>query len=153
MPYTPHQSIMNIIGGQYFERWPDEEQRLILYTPVFTYEQRLTALTFLFGNFRDVDLVYAALRKQIGMDPDDHDHALRFLADLRSGKYNDKYYYFDVIAADWFFLGGALNTRHAPPTPTARLLLAWERECVRVRRTERRWPSLAEQRAFWDPDQ
>ena len=70
MPYTPHQSIMNIIGGQYFERWPDEEQRLILYTPVFTYEQRLTALTFLFGNVRDVDLVYAALRKQIGMDPD-----------------------------------------------------------------------------------
>ena len=148
VPIDPHQSILNIIGGQYVERWPDEESRIIFYTPIFTYSQRITAITFLYGHFRDVDLVYNALRLQIGADPTDHDHALRFLADLRSGKYNDKYYYFDVIAADWFFLGGALNTRHTPPTPTARLLGAWERECARVYRREKRWPSLAEQRAF-----
>ena len=46
MPVDPHQSILNIIGGAYVERWPEQEQRIILYTPVFTYEQRLTALTF-----------------------------------------------------------------------------------------------------------
>ena len=112
----------------------------------------ITALTFLYGNLRDVDLVYAAVRLQLGVDPDHHDHTLRFLADLRSGKYNEKYFYFDVLAADWFFLGGALNTRHAPPTPHARLLGAWEHECARVYRREKRWPSLAEQRAFLGPN-
>ena len=50
MPYDPHQSILNIIGGQYLERWPDEESRIILNSGVFTYSQRLTALTFLYGN-------------------------------------------------------------------------------------------------------
>ena len=148
MPYDPHQSILNIIGGGYIERWPDEEERIIFYTPVFSYSQRLTALTFLYGNIRDVDLVYAAVRLQLGIEPEHHDHALPFLADLRSGKYNDKYFYFDVHAADWFFLSGALNTRHAPSTPHARLLGAWERECARIRWREKRWPSLAEQRAF-----
>ena len=152
MPYAPHQSIMNIIGGSYVERWPEQEQRIILYTAEFSYEQRITALTFLYGNLRDVDLVYAAVRLQLGVDPDHHDHTLRFLADLRSGKYNEKYFYFDVLAADWFFLGGALNTRHAPPTPHARLLGAWEHECARVYRREKRWPSLAEQRAFLGPN-
>ena len=152
MPVDPNQSILNVIGGQYKERWPEEEERIVLYTPVFGYSQRIKALTFLYGNVRDVDLVYAALRKQIGVDPADHDHAQRFLADLRSGKYDDKYYYFDVLAADWYFLGGTLNTAHTPPTPTARLLGAWERECARVRRWERRWPTLAEQRAFFGPD-
>ena len=152
MPVDPHQSILNIIGGAYVERWPDQEQRIVLYTPVFTYTQRLTALTFLYGNLRDTDIVYAALRRQIGVDPADHDHALRFLADLQAGKYDNKYFYFDVHAADWFFVGGTLCTQHTPPTPTARLLHAWERECARVRRWERRWPTLAEQRAFLGPD-
>jgi hypothetical protein len=74
MPYDPHQSILNILGGQYLERWPDEEARIILNTPVFAYQHRLTALTFLYGNLRNVDLVYAALGQQIGADPRDHDH-------------------------------------------------------------------------------
>ena len=57
MILDPHQSIMNIIGGQYVERWPENEWQIILYTPVFTYSQRITALTFLFGNLRDVPRV------------------------------------------------------------------------------------------------
>ena len=51
-------------------------------------------------------------------------------------------------AADWLYLAGMVNMRHAPPSPLARMLLAWERECARMRRTEERWPTLAEQRAF-----
>ena len=43
MAYDPHQSILNTINGQYFERWPDEERRIILYTAEFTYRQRLAA--------------------------------------------------------------------------------------------------------------
>ena len=115
---------------------------------VFTYSQRITALTFLYGNLRDVDLVYNAVQPQLGADPRDHDHAQRFLVDIASGKYDLKYYYFDVHAADSLFLAGTVNTRHAPPSQLARLLLAWDRECARVRRREQRWPTLAEQRAF-----
>jgi len=67
---------------------------------------------------------------------------------LASGKYDLKYHYFDVLAADWLYLDGTLNGRRTPPSPLARLLLAWERECARVRRREGRWPTLAEQHAF-----
>ena len=151
VPIDPHQSILNIIGGQYVERWPDEESRIIFYTPIFTYTQRITALAFLYGNFRDVDLVYSALRLQIGDDARDHDHALRFLDDLSGGKYDDKYFYFDVLEADWLYLDGTLNTQHTPPSPLARLLRAWERECTRMQRAEGRWPTLAQQRAFLGP--
>ena len=148
MPYDPHQSILNIIGGQYLERWPDKESQSILYTAVFTYEQRITALTFLYGNIGDVDLVYASIGQQLGVDPRDHDHAQRFLADLASGKYDQKYHYFDVLAGDWLSLDGTVNARRTPHSPLARLLHAWERECARVRRREGRWPTLGEQRAF-----
>ena len=150
MTIDPHQSVLNIIGGQYLERWPDEEARTILYTPVFTYSQRITAITFLYGNLRDADIVLDCIRKQIGVEPKDQDHAARFLADIASGKYDQKYHYFDVLAGDWLYLNGMVNARRTPPSPLARLLLAWERECVRVRRTEQRWPTLAEQRAFLD---
>ena len=85
---------MNIIGSQYLERWTDEESHIILNTAIFNYSQRLTALTFLFGNIGDVDLVYASIGQQLGVDPRDHDHAQRFLADLASGKYVQKYHYF-----------------------------------------------------------
>ena len=80
------QKVLNIIGGQYKERWPDEESRIIFHSTVFTYKQRLTALTFLYGNLRDADLVYSAINPQLGVDARDHDHARRFLADLASGK-------------------------------------------------------------------
>ena len=75
MILDPHQSIMNIIGGQYVERWPENEWQIILYTPVFTYSQRITALTFLYGNLRDSALVYNAVFPQLGADPRDHGHA------------------------------------------------------------------------------
>ena len=85
------QKVLNIIGGQYKERWPDEESRIIFHSTVFTYQQRITALTFLYGNLRDADMVYAALLPQIGVDSKDRDHAQRFLADLASGKYDPMY--------------------------------------------------------------
>ena len=142
------QQVLNIIGGQYKERWPDEESRIIFLSTVFTYSQRITALTFLYGNLRDVDIVYAALLPQIGVEERDRDHAQRFLADLASGKYDLKYHYFDVHAADWLFLNGTVNARRAPPSQFARAVHAWDAECMRIWREEARWPTLAEQRAF-----
>ena len=61
--------------------------------------------------------------------------------DLASGKYDLKYYYFDVLAADWLYLDGTVNTRRTPPSQLARLLLAWERECARVHGRMKRWPT------------
>ena len=148
-PLDAQQTILNVIGGQLLERWPEEEERIILYELVLSYSQRITAITFLYGNFRDVDLVYTALQQQIGGDPHDRDHARRLLADLASGRYDDTYFYFNVLAADWLFLNGTLNARHAPPSPHARALHAWDGECARLRRREGRWPTLAEQRAFF----
>ena len=56
-------------------RWPDEESRIIFTSTVFTYTERITALTFLYGNLRNVEIVYAALLQQIGVDARDRDHA------------------------------------------------------------------------------
>jgi hypothetical protein len=55
-----------------------------------------------------------------------------------------------VHSADWLFLSGAVNTRRSPPSPFARAVHAWDAECMRMRRAEGRWPTLAEQRAFLD---
>ena len=142
-------TVLNMIGGAYKARWPDEESRIIFHATLLTYTQRITALTFLFGNLRDVGLVHAALHPQIGVDPRDHDHARRFLADLASGKYDHKYYYFDVLATEWLFLNGEVNLRHAPTSPFARAMHAWERECMRMRREHARWPNLVEQHAHF----
>ena len=125
--------VLGVIGGPYKERWPDAESHIIFLSTIFTYTQRITALTFLYGNLRDASLVHVAVLPQLGADPRDLDHARRFLADLASGKYNHKYFYFDVLAGDWLFLSGMVNLRHAPPSPAARLLLAWDRECARGR--------------------
>ena len=140
--------VMNIIGGQYEERWPEEERNTILSIAEYSYDQRINVGTFLFGNLRDYDLVLTAVRPQLGADPTHLDHFQRFLADLASGKYDQKYHYFDVLKADWFFLSGALNVRRSPPSQLARAVHAWEAECMRMRSAERRWPTLAEQRAF-----
>ena len=124
MTSTAWQTVLNHIGGQYKERWPDEESRIIFISTVFTYTDRITALTFLYGNIRDADVVYAALLPQVGVDTRHRDHAHRFLADLASGKYDLKYFYFDVLAADWLFLSGTVNARRAPPSPFARAVHA-----------------------------
>ena len=142
-------TMLNIIGGDYRKRWPDEESRIIYHTTLFTYTQRISILTFLYGNLRDVDLVYTALLPQFGTHPRDLDHTRRFLADLARGRYDRRYYYFDLLAADWLFLNGEVNTRHAPPTPFARRMRAWERECMRMRREHARWPTLAELHAHF----
>ena len=141
--------MLNVIGGDYKERWPDEESRIIYHSTLFTYTQRITVLTFLFGNLRDAELVYAAVLPQIGVDPRDRDHARRFLADLARGRYDHRYYYFDVLSAEWLFLNGEVNLRHAPTSLFARAMHAWERECMRMRREHVRWPTLAEQHAHF----
>lgn len=147
---TPEQAqviIMNIIGGQYEERWPESERNAIKSNEL-SYNQRIMVGTFLFGNLRDSDLVLAAVLPQLGSDPTHLEHFRRLLADLNSGKYDQKYHYFDVLAADWFFLDGMLNARRSPPSQVARALHAWDAECMRMWRAEERWPTLAEQRAF-----
>jgi hypothetical protein len=141
--------IGNFLAGQYVERWPVSEAHVILGGCELSYSDRISVGTFLFGNLRDAQLVYTALREQLGADPNDHDHLRRWLADLASGKYDDRIYYLDVLQGDYFFLNGMLHAARAPPaSPFARLLNAWEHECTRMRREEGRWPTLAEQRAF-----
>ena len=142
--------ILNFLGGQYVERWPESEARAFLFfhSQELTYNDRLALGTFLFGNLRDADLVYSALAEQLGADTKSHDHMRRWLADLASGKFDDRVYYYEVIhAPDFYYLSGTRNVERAPPQPFVRCMHAWEVEWARVRREEGRWPTLAEQRA------
>ena len=59
---------------------PTRTYRIIFLVDVFTYPQGSTDLTFLYGNLRDVDLVYNAVQRRPARR---HGHARRFLADLR----------------------------------------------------------------------
>ena len=140
--------ILNIIGGQLLERWPPTFMEKLFGTHEFSYKDRMEMGTFLYGNVRDTNLVYYAVCERLGSDPKHHDHMRRWLADIASGKYDDRYYYFDVMLGDWYFLSGALNAKRWLPSPCVRLMNAWELECQRVRRQEGRWPSLMEQCAF-----
>ena len=140
--------ILNIIGGQLLERWPPTFREKFFRTSEFSYKDRMEMGTFLYGNVRDTNPVYHAVHEKLGSDPTHHDHMRRWLADITSGKYDDRYYYFDVMLGDWYFLSGALNAKRWLPSPCVRLMNAWELECQRVRRQEGRWPSLMEQCAF-----
>jgi hypothetical protein len=140
--------ILNIIGGQLLERWPPTFREKFFRTSEFSYKDRMEMGTFLYGNVRDTNLVYHAVHEKLGSDPTHHDHMRRWLADITSGKYDDRYYYFDVMLGDWYFLSGALNAKRWLPSPCVRLMNAWELECQRVRGREGRWPSLMEQCAF-----
>lgn len=142
--------ILNMIGGEYTERWPETIFDVIFGNHQFSYNDRMDIGTFLYGNMRSAHLVYTAVQSRLGVDPSHHDHMRRWLADIASGKYDERYYYFDVLLSDWYFLGGALNTKHNPPNPCVRLFNAWEAECCRVLRDDGRWPSLTEQRRFLD---
>ena len=93
--------IGSIIAGQYVERWPDLEADAILGGRELSYTDRISVGTFLFGNLRDAQLVYDAVRDQLGADPKHHDHMRRWLADLASGKYDDRVYYLDVLEGDY----------------------------------------------------
>ena len=75
-------TVLNTICGDYKRRWPDEQSRIIFHSTKLTYTQRISVLTFLYGNLRDANLVYAFLHPQFGADPREHDHARRFLTDL-----------------------------------------------------------------------
>ena len=142
------QLVDSIIGGQYVERWAEHEYLAMLTGRVLSYDDRIALGTFLYGNLRDAQLVYAALKQQLGPDAKDHDHMRRWLADLASGK-KDNVYYHDVLEGDYFFFSGKLHAAIAPPaSPCVRVLNAWEHERMRMRREEKRWPTLAEQRAF-----
>ena len=77
--------ILNFLGGQYVERWPESEARAFFYKQELSYEDHLALGAFLYGNLRDAELVYAALAEQLGAAAKDHDHMRRWLADLASG--------------------------------------------------------------------
>ena len=144
-------AILNFMGGQYVERWPDAERTALLSAGTFSYKQRLDLCTFLFGNLRDAELVYVALRPQLGPEPSAHDHERRFLADLASGKYDERYHYWQVVHdVDWRCLNGRLHTARAPLCSRhARCIQAWDADCMRMRRERGRWPTLAEQDAYF----
>ena len=67
--------ILAFMGGQFVERWPDEERQAIFGAHEFSYKQRRDVITFLYGNLRDSELVYAAVRPQLGPAHKAHDHA------------------------------------------------------------------------------
>ena len=148
--------IMNVLGGQLIERWPEERRRSILGAHKLSYAERKHVALFLYGNVRDVDLVYAAMLprvEKLGDPPRENErrrgHLHSYLVALAKGKYDATRYYFQVAHDPcWRYLSGEVH--HERTAPVARLLNAWERECVRVWREEDRWPTLAEQAAFLD---
>ena len=108
--HEAQQSILNIIGGDYMERWPVTIINVIFGNAEYSYNNRRDIGTFLYGNVRDANLVYLSVCAS-NSAPTRRTTTIcelrRWLADIASGKYDDKYHYFDVLLADWYYLGGA----------------------------------------------
>ena len=54
--------ILNVIGGQYVERWPEYTRALFFGISKLKYGERLHIAKFLYGNLRDEQLVYTVMR-------------------------------------------------------------------------------------------
>ena len=154
-PMDAQSIILNIIGGQFEERWPEYGRSPSAMRSFSPRSSRPSSgsrwppsCSATCATSTWCSPLNQAVRPQLGADPKHLDHFRRFLADLASGKYDERYHYFDVLKADWFFISGALNARRSPPSAFARAVHVWDAECMRMRRAEGRWPTLAEQRAF-----
>ena len=149
-PHTPVEAqrcVLNLIGGQYLERWPEDMRGSVFGAHQFSYSERIGVGRFLFGNVGSAELVYLAMSPRLG-NAGNHAHMRSYLHDLASGRYDQTRYYFSVRQADWHYLDGRLNVDRRPPQPLARALNAWEREVMRIWHVEDRWPTLAEQDGF-----
>ena len=59
--HEAQQSILNIIGGDYMERWPVTIINVIFGNAEYSYNNRRDIGTFLYGNVRDANLVYLSV--------------------------------------------------------------------------------------------
>ena len=140
--------ILDVLGGQYIERWPEEMKDAFLGEQKLTYGVRTHLAKFLYGNLRDKDLVYAAMRPQLGNN-ENHHQILAYLEAMSTGRYNQSWYFQVREQPDNYYLDGSLYVQRTPPNPCVRTFNAWESEVWRTRREHRRWPTLAEQTAFF----
>ena len=143
------QLILIVFGEGLSERWPTPEDDLFFGGFVLVFVGRLELASLLFVFFCCVQLVHDAMLPLLGPDARGRVHAKRFLLDVNAGRYDSSYHYYDVLAAVCYSINGQLNARRRPACPYVRLLHVWDAACARVWARERRWPTLAEQRAFF----
>ena len=140
--------ILNVIGGQYVERWPEYTRALFFGISKLKYGERLHIAKFLYGNLRDEQLVYTAMRHRLG-NKGNHDHFRSYLADLARGKYNDSRDYVQIREEPDRYMLNGVRLADAPLSVGVRALNAWEAEVYRYKREHRRWPTMAEQSFFF----
>ena len=119
--------------------WPECMVALFFGSQTLSYRQRLHLLTFLYGNGYPVDAIRVVLAPRM-RTPASCRHAENVLKDLISSRYDSRWYYFNVVEADFLFLDG---TPHGVPRGNqvyTRLVNAWDKHCWK-----RHFPSLKEQ--------
>jgi hypothetical protein len=125
------------------DNWPEPMVKLFFGGNTLSCVERLRLLTFLVGNGYPVDAVCAVIAPRLRTGASAM-HANSVLKDLASGRYDHRWYYFNVNEQDWLYLD---NTPYGEPRGNqvfTRRVSAWDKRCWKG--TGR--PTLKEQRAF-----
>ena len=122
------------------ENWPEPMVKLFFGSRTLSYAERLRLLTFLVGNGYPVDAVCTVLAKRMRTSASAM-HANNVLKDIASGRYDHKWYYFNVNQQDYLYLN---NRPYGEPSGNqifTRRMNAWDRHCW----THPHYPTLKQQ--------
>ena len=122
------------------DNWPEPMEKLFFGGETLSCGERLRLLTFLVGNGYPVDAVCTVLARRLRTGASAM-HANNVLKDLASGRYDHRWYYFNVIQQDWLYLD---NTPYGEPRGNqvlTRRVNAWDERCCK----RKVWPTLKEQ--------
>jgi|EP00966_Prymnesium_polylepis_P336974 hypothetical protein len=125
------------------DNWPEPMVKLYQRGDTLSCVERLRMLTFLVGNGypQDAILTVIAPRLRTGASAM---HANNVLKDLASGRYDHRWYYFDVNEQDWLYLDGTPYGEPRGSQVFTRRVNAWDRRCWKGKD----WPTLKEQEEF-----
>jgi hypothetical protein len=125
------------------ENWPEPMVKLFFGNRTLSWAERLRLLTFLAGNGYPIDAVCTVLARRMRTGASTM-HANNVLKDIASGRYDHKWYYFNVNEQDYLYLD---NTPSGTPSGNqifTRRVNAWDKHCWAAQRA----PTLKEQWEF-----
>ena len=125
------------------DNWPEQMVKLYQGRETLSCVERLRMLTFLVGNGYPVDAIITVLAPRLRTAASAM-HANSLLKDLASGRYDHRWFYFNVIEQDNLYLNGAPYGEPRGSQVFTRRVNAWDKRCWKG--TE--WPTLKEQQEF-----
>lgn len=144
-------SILNFTGEA---GWPKADWDLFHSGAVLRRRSRFKLVLLLKGNGCKDEWIRAVVSPRL-RDEDCRkvlrrkEHVESILRDAQACKYDEQWAYRCLRDNDIKYLSGRVCTDRPAPSPAARLINGWDEEISRVKRTQDRYPTMAEQEAYF----